>query len=260
MRVSEIVKSFTTMPAWQQTLWVVWLILGLLLLVLSLNTHREDSSEAQDTRLARIEQSLASLTALVNDLHHRLGHEVIGALVLPEPSAEKSFGWPTAVRNTAGEHATPETVAKLFQVVTDQTALVNAVLSGTARVRIRLGGPGQSSDRVKSKTPHEIDLEVQNQTDHPATFTIPKGQVFENAEPHTEVQNLVISEDATVVVPAHATQTARLPAFCLNRQLSTPTGQPANVTPLRVRFAFSDQNSLWQGVASVVQPSKVKKE
>jgi hypothetical protein len=250
MKLSELAKWFTDMPAWQQTLWVSWFILGLLLLVLSLNTRREHSSSAQDTRLARIEANLASLSQLLHEMRNGGAAAVIVPFVLPEPSPAKNFGWRRAVQNTAGDNASPKVAETLFQIVTEPTALVNSVLHDAARVpQIRLNERDAKDDAA-----HAVHLDVENKTNQTQTFTIPKGQVFENAEPNARVQNLVAAQDVAITVAPGTVRTVTVPAYCLNQQLAKPKGQSGNITPLQVRFSFADQHTLWRGVTSVVPP------
>jgi hypothetical protein len=255
MKVGEIAKWFASIPGWQQTLWVLWLILGLLLLVISLNGRRDTSNSQQNARLERIENTLASLAVLVNQLHaSNAAKTVVVPLALPEPASDRHFGWRTAVRDTAGTQATQETIGNLFQVIEEPTALVNQVLTGAAEVRsLHLNEPN-----VSDESPHAVHIEVANQTDRAATFAIPKGQVFENADVSAKVQNLVADKDVTIVVPPHQQRTVTISAYCLNQQLPKPKGEAGNITPLRVRFAFSDQGTLWSGVKATASapPSK----
>jgi len=100
-------------------------------------------------------------------------------------------------------------------------------------------------------TPYEVRLRVKNELPDAVEVKIPKGQVFENAEPHTGLQNLVAANDINIALGPGEESTLSIPAYCLNHHLGPPEGQAGNITPLKLRFDFVDQPSVWKGVARV---------
>jgi hypothetical protein len=84
------------------------------------------------------------------------------------------------------------------------------------------------------------------------TVIIPSGSIFEQTSLNG-VQTLAPSAPATMVVQPGGPTTVAVPAWCLNRWLSAPGGQPLRITPLRARHnAHTSQDEVWTERARII--------
>jgi hypothetical protein len=104
----------------------------------------------------------------------------------------------------------------------------------TAQLRGQLEATGAPYGVLVSLTAQE-DLEVLIET----------GLVFEQRV-FNRVQNLAIAAGKVVGATAAASVAQALPAWCLNRRLSPPSGQPLRPTPLVLSLTANiDQGTVW---------------
>ncbi len=61
-------------------------------------------------------------------------------------------------------------------------------------------------------------------------------------------QNIVNGEDFSITLEARQDAVFFLPGHCLNQKLQSPSGQDANITPLKIRFEFSNQGDIWKKI------------
>jgi|GEM_PF-3442745 len=248
MKLAELAKWVEKMPVWQLFFWFVWAVVGLLLLIVTLKTRQATVDTSQAERLARIEKRLEELATI-------LRQPIVVPIALPEPIPSRHYGWHIAAAETVGTAQSgqpdPSKVQQVFEVVTEPTALVNVILGGRATVTTLSLNKADASAQT---TPYEVRLHMKNDSSSSAEVRIPKGQVFENAEPHSGLQNLVAANDTTVVLGPSEERTLNIAAYCLNHHLGPPAGQAGNITPLKLRFDFVDQSSVWKGVERVVGP------
>ncbi|HWM90466.1 MAG TPA: hypothetical protein VN493_06830 [Thermoanaerobaculia bacterium] len=213
--------------------------------------HRQ---KAADARLSRIEVRLDALSAKIDLLLQgpREPFVRIGNLDIPQPALDLRVGWVDVVTTTVEAPSlsaiTPSKVAVIFETITHREALVNAVLRGDVAIQAltltrdwlkRIGGPQPA---------YAARLEIVNNTGTKLKLEIPKGQVFENAVRHLPVQNLAVAEATVVTCGPHEFQRVDIPAYCLNEKLKNPRGSDGRIAPLKIRFSFTDQESLWREV------------
>lgn len=79
----------------------------------------------------------------------------------------------------------------------------------------------------------------------PQTFVIPKGTTFEVQDPGLREQSLVVAHDIPVTIPP-GVHVVKLPAYCMNRDLSSPSRAPGRLTPFRM-----DVGSKWRLTMSI---------
>ena len=90
-----------------------------------------------------------------------------------------------------------------------------------------------------------IKVTIRNESGRPITTTIPKGTVVEVANPHERSQSLVVERDVVVTLPP-GTHTIKLPGLCLNKDLSSPSMTPGNLTVFRLTATFTTQSDVWK--------------
>lgn len=89
-----------------------------------------------------------------------------------------------------------------------------------------------------------IDVELENKMKLPQTFVIPKGTTFEVQDPILREQSLVVAHDIPVTIPP-GVHVVKLPAYCMNRDLSSPSRAPGRLTPFRMVAAYQSQDDVW---------------
>ena len=89
-----------------------------------------------------------------------------------------------------------------------------------------------------------IDLELENKMKLPQTIVIPKGTTFEVEDPALREQSLVVTQDIPVTIPP-GVHVVKVPAYCMNRDLSSPDFAAGRLTPFRMVAAFSSQEEVW---------------
>jgi|JI61114C2RNA_FD_contig_21_7286479_length_452_multi_4_in_0_out_0_1 hypothetical protein len=94
-----------------------------------------------------------------------------------------------------------------------------------------------------------VDIDVENKTSNSITTTIPKGTVLEDASPNLVCQCLVVEKDITIILPPQSRKIVKIPTYCMNRDLSPPTGQPGHLTPFLLNQPFSSQQDVWDHIS-----------
>jgi hypothetical protein len=102
-----------------------------------------------------------------------------------------------------------------------------------------------------------IDFEVENLTNAPITFTIPKGQVFENLEYKCQTQNLASTQEHLFTLPPNARKQFSIEGWCLNRFFAYPNGGKGRITIYEtIDKSIQSQGEQWQRIAENVQVVK----
>jgi hypothetical protein len=107
------------------------------------------------------------------------------------------------------------------------SALVNQILADRIKIHNVL---------LHKKETLIIDFEVENLTNAPITFTIPKGQVFENLEYKCQTQNLASTQEHIFMLAPYARKQFSIEGWCLNQFFAYPNGGKAIVCTQKVRF------------------------
>jgi hypothetical protein len=89
-----------------------------------------------------------------------------------------------------------------------------------------------------------IDLELENKLKLPQTIVIPKGTGFEVQDPALQEQCLVVAQDIPVTIPP-GIHIVKVPAYCMNRDLSSPNLAAGRLTPFRMVEVFNSQDDVW---------------
>jgi type II secretory pathway pseudopilin PulG len=231
---------------------VLFAIAALILFNLSASVQDKKSRAAELERLeARLETRLDAIAANVELLLATGRPIVIGEIYLPAPAPDKKIGGAGAVKDTvkAGSlsEVSPTVASALFTNIKEPTALVNAALDGRVTI-LKLSLDTVASESV-GKPHHFARLEMANATEGDLVLEIPKGQVFENASRSEKIQNLVVAEAIKVTCLGRSRQSVVVPAYCLNQHLGPPHGLDGNITPLKVKFSFNSQESVWMRVS-----------
>jgi hypothetical protein len=255
MSLSGIWEFYGKLPGWQQVAWVLWAIVGLILLALGFRTIKD---QVADARLSRIEGRLEGLSAKIDLLLHgpREPYIKIGSLNIHPPALDLRIGWIDAVTDTVGAAslsvADPSKIAAVFEPITQPEALVDSVLRGSAAIQRITLARSRLTEIGRRRPAYAIQIKVVNNTSTPLRIIIPRGQVFENAARHRPLQNLVAAEAMTVTCEPNESQILNMPAYCLNRHLDRPEGRDGRITPLKICFALEDQISLYRAVKARV--------
>jgi hypothetical protein len=78
--------------------------------------------------------------------------------------------------------------------------------------------------------PYWVEIEVNNPTSKPHVFTIPKGRMISPKDINSKVQNLVVTNDRTVTVPANGKIVVTVPTECTDRHYPPPTNTTMEIT------------------------------
>ncbi len=97
-----------------------------------------------------------------------------------------------------------------------------------------------------SKVGYAVALEV-NATIDPKVI-IGSGTVFEQLSPG-DAQNLSVVQEWHDTIDVDQVLGVVLPAYCLNQNMSPPSGQPLRLTPLVFGGSSSDQQAVWRDIA-----------
>jgi len=88
------------------------------------------------------------------------------------------------------------------------------------------------------------DITVKNKTGATFRFKIRKGQIFENKQVGTGLQNVAAARDYVFDLPAGSTGVFQIEVLCINQKLSPPRGA-LNLTNFMVGKNFQSQQDLW---------------
>lgn len=94
------------------------------------------------------------------------------------------------------------------------------------------------------------EITLKNTSDNDVTFTIPKGQIFENKKIGTGIQNVASTRDYKLIIPAKTRLTIEIEVYCINRSLSAPSGHFGNLTIYKIAHNFNDQENLWNSLSN----------
>lgn len=105
-----------------------------------------------------------------------------------------------------------------------------------------VGAPRTQSWEDEIGADYEVLLEISAPVD--PEIEVDLGVVFEQSALNN-VQTLAAAQSRRVVVPAGAMVPLGVPAWCLNRDLRAPGGEPVSITPFRIRVDESSQGAVW---------------
>jgi hypothetical protein len=92
----------------------------------------------------------------------------------------------------------------------------------------------------------QTEISMKNNSDDDVMCVIPKGQVFENKNVGSQVQNVAASREYRLIVPGKSRIRVEIEVYCINRAFSSPRGGPGNVTIFRIDRPFATQDELWR--------------
>lgn len=78
--------------------------------------------------------------------------------------------------------------------------------------------------------PYWVEIEVTNQKNKPYTFTIPKGRMISPKNINSKVQNLVVTDDHKVTVPAKGKVVVTIPTECTDPHYPYPSNTTMDIT------------------------------
>ncbi len=96
---------------------------------------------------------------------------------------------------------------------------------------------------------YRLQLTLENPTTMPVETTIYKGTVFEIADPDARVQNLVATDDTTIIIEAGSTETVDVSTWCMNERFAAPHNTPMRLTSLAVEDDHISQADIWADLA-----------
>jgi hypothetical protein len=206
--------------------------------------------------LARLEvQSRRQYETLLAAIDRRSTYTFVqvGTLQLPSPDPARHVGWPAAVLDTtlAESLQSPRvaSASQIFAEIGDANSLASLALAGKVHIDyLRLVTPDPNVQKGGVAPRYATIFQLRNLTNKEVTVAIPRGQVFENTTINSRYQNVVAAEETTITLAPNGVVPIRLAAYCLNRSMRAPIGGTGNVTPLKIRFEFKDQEELWNGV------------
>lgn len=91
----------------------------------------------------------------------------------------------------------------------------------------------------------QTQISLKNNSNHDVLCVIPKGQVFENKEVGSGIQNVAAGREYRLILPAKSKLKVEIEVYCVNRSFSSPSGRPGNVTVFQIDQPFSSQEELW---------------
>lgn len=96
----------------------------------------------------------------------------------------------------------------------------------------------------------KADISLRNKTAEDVFCVIPKGQIFENKQVGTSVQNVAADRDYRLIIPASSQLIVEIDVLCINRSFSPPCGLAGSISIYKVADDFKDQHELWKALAS----------
>jgi len=208
-------------------------------------------------RLSKVEGQLESLkNALSNQ------YPLIDGVPLPAPSIGKPVGGANAIVDTLKlepNEIQQEEISAVFELITDGGALVNLVRSGHIGIKnIKLVTLSPEEMKGRNGANHAAIISMENLTDQPINFVIPKGQVFENREPRSGRQNIAAAGERKESLLPRAAYDLRVEAHCINKELAGPDGNLGNITIFKIRDdTFTGQEEIWQSINDSVNKAKL---
>jgi len=101
--------------------------------------------------------------------------------------------------------------------------------------------------------PDSIRLEVHNPTSTSVTLKMPSGTVFEQLDPNSSVQNLILKIEVVVTIAPNDSMTLSGHGMCANQTGDAPGGERILITPFRLTDSDSlmsrpgrEQDDLWE--------------
>lgn len=97
----------------------------------------------------------------------------------------------------------------------------------------------------------KVEITLQNPGLRAIDVVVPSGMLFEVQNPTLRVQNLLVSKDYPLTVPARSTITVQIDCFCANKPYYPPQNTPMNVTPFLVRANLNSQEATWEYFSTI---------
>lgn len=93
-------------------------------------------------------------------------------------------------------------------------------------------------------SPFAVRMRLRNKKPSDVKVIIYAGTIVESQDPQSRVQNLAVARDVAFTIPAGATQTVTVSAWCLNHHYQPPSGTPMRVTSLSAK-TYANQQAAW---------------
>lgn len=187
------------------------------------------------------------------DWFGEFGRDDVGGWVTLMSAAEQLPGGRAAVGNFAALglalNREPDSLfaaheAKLVQVAAIGLRREQAI-AGDFR---GLGRPGETFDlSALAGSPADYCVAIRIEAPVDPTVIIGSGTVFEQLGPGS-TQNLAIATPWHDTIDAGQIVTTVLPAWCMNQNLSPPSGELVRLTPLAFTGASTDQGAVWADI------------
>lgn len=208
-------------------------------------------------RLTRVEAQLEFLKSALSNQY-----PLIEGVPIPAPAIGKPVGGANAIIDTLKiepHEIQPEEISLVFELVTGGDALVNLVRGGHIGITdIRLVTLTNEEKTGGNGTDYAAIISMINLSDQDIDFVIPKGQVFENREPHSGRQNLAAADERKQTIVARTKYELKVDAHCMNKDLSGPDNSTGNLTVFKIRDdSFDGQEEIWQSVNDSVNKARL---
>lgn len=131
-----------------------------------------------------------------------------------------------------------------FKEVLEKNALVNLALEEKVEIL-----------KVKLNNDFTVSLKFKNLTNEDLQYTIPRGQLFENAVYACKYQNLVVLKNYKGLLKGYKVEELRLATFCINFGYSEPNGGDGNLTIYKLDLidkAYSSVKEMWKSLGNQV--------
>jgi hypothetical protein len=256
-------RSFGRLSWRLQTAWVFLAVTGISLLAITAKFREKEPVDLLMRLVADSRREAAEQHQLILRELHRLSYLRVGPLSFPPPDPDISFGGVVVVIDMTGAKSPQDPKAadasKLFTLVESENSLAQLVLAGKLRiVQLRLLTPDPTEAKGGALPKYAVELQLHNLTDAQIDIDVPRAQVFENTTAGSGFQNLATSDATTIRLAARELKQFRLLAYCINRGRRQPIAQLGYVTPLRIKFDFADQETLWAEIGKRVPAANTR--
>jgi hypothetical protein len=93
--------------------------------------------------------------------------------------------------------------------------------------------------------PFTSSITLRNDLTDDVLCVIPAGHIFENKTVLTGRQNVAVTREYRLIIPAGSTIKVALETACINQTYASPSG-PGNVTIFMIDRPIASQQDLWQ--------------
>jgi len=97
----------------------------------------------------------------------------------------------------------------------------------------------------------KVDITLRKPGHRTINVVVPRGMLFEVQNPALRIQNLLVTKDYSLTIPARKTITVEIDCYCANQPYSPPQNTPMNVTPFIVQATLDSQQATWDYFSNV---------